>query len=123
MKVIVYLLGFTYITMCSFLILYTRESVITFKNLFDSYETRYLSIIPAVIGLLFLVSATATYYPWVFRIIAVIAFAEAVLAIVNPNKIYSRMLDWYFEGISDRTHRLFGIIGLVFGTAILTWIK
>ena len=123
MKVIVYILGFTYIAMCSLLILYTRESVITFKKLFDRYETRYLSIIPAVIGLLFLVSASATGYPWVFRIIAVIAFAEAVLAIVNPKKIYSRMLDWYFEDLSDQTHRLFGIIGLVFGTVILTWIK
>jgi uncharacterized protein YjeT (DUF2065 family) len=105
------------------LILYTRESVITFKNLFNSYETRYLSIIPAVVGLLFLVSASATVYPWVFRIIAVIAFGEALLAIINPNKVYSRMLDWYFEDLSDRTHRLFGISGLVFGTAILTWIK
>ena len=122
MKVIVYLLGFTYIALCSFLILYTRESVLMFKKMFESYETRYLSIIPAVVGLLFLVSASATIYPWVFRIIAVIALAEAVLAIVNPKKIYSRMLDWYFDDISDRTHRLFGIIGLVFGTVILTWV-
>lgn len=123
MKAIVYLLGFSYIAMCSFLILYTRESVTTFKKLFDNCETRYLSIIPAIIGLLFLVAASATGYPWVFRIIAVVAFAEAVLAIVNPDKIYSRMLGWYFEDISDRTHRLFGIIGLVFGIVILTWIK
>jgi len=122
MKVIVYLLGFSYIALGSFLILYTRESVITFKKLFNSYETRYLAIIPAVIGLLFLISASATGYPWVFRIIALLAFAEAVLAIVNPNNMYSRMLDWYFEKVSDRTHRLFGIIGLVFGTVILTWI-
>lgn len=123
MKVIVYLLGFTYIALCSFLILHTRESIIRFKKVFQSYPTRYLSIIPAVVGLLFLVSASATVYPWVFRIIAVIAFGEALLAIINPNKVYSRMLDWYFEDLSDRTHRLFGIIGLVFGTAILTWIK
>ena len=122
MKVIVYLLGFTYIAMCSFLILYTREAVTTFKKLFDSYEIRYLSIIPVVIGLLFLVSANATCYPWVFRIIALAAFAKAVLAILNPQKIYSRMLDWYFMDISNRTHRLFGIIGIVFGTVILTWI-
>ncbi|MBC2713223.1 MAG: hypothetical protein HGJ94_20190 [Desulfosarcina sp.] len=123
MKVIVYLLGFSCIAMCSFLILYTRESVNALKKLFDSYELRYLSIIPAVTGLLFLVSASATGYPWVFRIIAVIAFAEAVLAIVNPNKIYSRMLDWYFGNLSDQTQRLFGIIGIIFGTVILTWLQ
>ena len=123
MKVIVYLLGFSCIAMCSFLILYTRESVNALKKLFDSYELRYLSIIPAVMGLLFLFSASATGYPWVFRIIAVIAFAEAVLAIVNPNKIYSRILDWYFGNLSDQTQRLFGIIGIIFGTVILTWLQ
>lgn len=122
MKVIVYLLGFMYIAICSFLILYTRETVNAFNKWFHRCELRYLSIIPAVVGLLFLMSANATCYPWVFRIIAVIAFAEAVLALINPRQIYSRMVDWYFGALSDRTQRLFGILGIIFGTVILTWI-
>jgi hypothetical protein len=32
------------------------------------------------------------------------------------------MADWYFEKVSDQTNRLFGIIGIIFGTVILTWI-
>ena len=122
MKVIVYLLGFSYIAICSFLILYTRETVNAFKTWFDNCELRYLSIVPAVVGLLFLVSANATCYPWVFRVIAVIAFAEAAMVLLNPGQIYSRIVDWYFKGLSDRTHRLFGILGIIFGTVILTWI-
>ena len=82
-----------------------------------------MATIPAVYGLLFLVPASATTYPWVFRIIAVLSFCEAIVAFTNPQKIYSRMLDWYFENVSDQTQRLFGIIGIVFGTVILTWIK
>lgn len=123
MKLIAFLLGITYISMSSLFILYTRETVNAFKKFFDSYELRYLAIIPAIVGLLFLVAANAIVYPWLFRIIALIAFAEAILALVNPNDIYIKLLDWYFEGLSDRTNRLFGIIGVVLGTFFIAWIK
>lgn len=122
MKVIVYLLGFLHIAACTCLILYTKESVDWFKNLFQNYQLKYLSVIPAVFGLLFLISASVTAFPWVFRIIGLLAIVEAVVAFTNPQKIYSRMLDWYFENVSDQTNRLFGIIGIIFGTVILTWI-
>ena len=122
MKVIVYLLGFGHIAISSYLILHTRETVDSLKGWFRRYPLKYLSAIPAVFGLLFLVSASATAHPWVFRVIALLAFCEAVLAFTDPKKIYSRMLDWYFENGSDQTNRLFGVIGIIFGTAILTWI-
>jgi len=123
MKVIVYLLGFGYIVIGSYLILYTRETVDVLKGLSQKYQPRYLSAIPAVFGLLFLISASATSYPWVFRIIGLLGVCKAIVAFTNPQKVYSRMLDWYFGNISDQTQRLFGIIGIIFGTVILTWIK
>ena len=70
-----------------------------------------------------MISASATTYPWVLRVIGLLAIAEAVVAFTNPGKIYSRMLDWYFGKASDQTQRLFGIIGIIFGTVILSWIK
>lgn len=123
MKVIIYLLGFGHIAVSTCLILYTRETVDTLKGLIQTYQLRYLSAIPAVFGLLFLISASATAYPWIFRIIGLLAMGEAIVAFTNPQKLYSRMLDWYFGNVSDQTQRLFGIIGIVFGTVILTWIK
>lgn len=123
MKVIVYLLGFGCIACCSCLILFTRETVNGFKGMFQTYQLRYLSAIPALFAVLFLVSAPAVKYPWIFWIIGVLSVIEALVAFFNPQKIYSRMLDWYFGNASDQTHRLFGIIGVIFGTVILTWIQ
>ncbi len=123
MKVIVYLLGFGNIAMSAFLILYTRETVDWFKDLFQTYQLKYLSAIPAIFAVLFLISAPTIKYPWLFWLIGILAVVEAVAAFTDPEKIYSRMLDWYFGDLSDQTHRLFGIIGLIFGTVILTWIK
>jgi len=123
MNVIVYLLGFGHIALCTYLILYTKESVDAMKGMFNTYQLKYLSAIPAVYALLFLMSASATTHPWVFRIIGLLAAAEAVVAFTNPKKIYSQMLDWYLNSVSEQANRLFGMIGVVFGTVILTWIQ
>jgi len=56
-------------------------------------------------------------------VIGILAIGEAVLAYTNPQKIYTRMLNWYLGDISDQTHRLFGIIGIIFGTVIVPWVK
>lgn len=122
MKAVVYLLGFGHIAVCSYLILHTKQTVDALEGCLQTYPLKYLAAFPAVFGLLFLISATSTRYPWVFRIIALLALCEAVLAFTDPRKVYSRMLDWYFMHVSAQTHRLLGIVGIVFGTAMLTWI-
>ena len=122
MKIIVYLLGFGHIALCACLILYTRESLNVLKGMFSTYPLKQLSAIPAGYALLFLISASATAQPWVFRIIGLLAAVEAVVAFINPQKIYSQMLEWYFGNVSAQVNRLFGIIGIIFGTVILTWI-
>lgn len=123
MDVIVYLLGFGHIAASVSLILYTKESIDWLKDLFSTHQLKYLSAFPALVGLLFLVSASATVYPRVFLIIGLLAMGEAVVAFTNPHNIYKRMMDWYFSNVSDQANRLFGIIGVVFGTVILTWIR
>ncbi len=122
MKVIVYLLGLGTIAIDACLILYTRETVEAIKALFAKFQLKYLSVIPAFFGLLFLISASATTYPWIFRAFGLLGFLEAVVVFTNPNQMYSRMLEWYF-GTSDQTQRLFGIIGIILGTVFLSWIK
>ena len=123
MKAIVYLLGFGHIALCTYLILYTRDSLGLLKGLFNSYHLKYLSVIPTVYGLLFLIAASVTIHPWVFRIVGLLGIVEAVVAFTNPRKIYSEMLDWYFGSVSEQANRMLGMIGIVFGTVILTWIQ
>ena len=52
-----------------------------------------------------------------------LAVIEAIVAFINPQKIYSRMLDWLFENVSDQAYKVFAIIGIIFGTLILTLAK
>jgi len=60
MKMIVYLLGFGYIAIGSYLILYSGKTIDALKGLCQKYQLRYLAAIPAVFGLPFLISASVT---------------------------------------------------------------
>ena len=122
MKVIVYFLGVVYIAIGSIFILYTREFVDAFKKFIQKIPLKVLSALPAVFGILFFIAALTTTFPWFFRVIGIIAIVEAVVVFANPYNLYTRLLDWYFN-LSDKTQRLFGIISIIFGTAILAWIK
>jgi uncharacterized protein YjeT (DUF2065 family) len=122
MKVIVYFLGFVYIAIGTVFILYTREYVDALKKIIQEIPLKVLSALPAVFGILFFISAFATTFPWFFRVIGMLAIGKAVVILINPHNLYSRLVDWYFN-LSDQTQRLFGIIAIIFGTAILTWIK
>jgi uncharacterized protein YjeT (DUF2065 family) len=122
MKVIVYFLSLAYIAIGSICILYTREYVDALKKIIQKIPLKVLSSFTAVFGILFFISASATIFPWFFRVIGLLAIVETIVIFTNPYNIYSRLLDWYFD-ISDQTQRLFGIISIIFGTAILTWIK
>lgn len=123
MKITVYILGLGYIVFSSCLILYTRPTVDAVKTLLQKYPLRYLSAIPALVGFLFLITAAAIQFPWVFRVLGLLGLIEALAAFTDPQKIYSRILAWYFEKVSDQMQRLFGILGVILGTAILGWIK
>jgi len=99
-----------------------KEYVDALKKLIQEIPLKVLSALPAVFGILFFISASATAFPWFFRVIGMVAFVEAVVIFTNPHNLYSRLMDWYFN-LSDQTQRLFGIISIIFGTAIVTWIN
>ena len=123
MKVVIYLLGLSCIVYCAYFNLYTRRAADSLKKMFQSYQLRYLAAIPALIAVLFLISAPAAECPWPFWIVGILSAIEAAVAFVNPQKIYSRMVDWLFANTSEPAYRVFALIGIVFGTLIMTLAK
>ncbi len=122
MKGFLYAISLIMIAIGCCTILYTVETKKIIKRIVKGIDLRILSILQLVTGILFLLSASACRFPWVIRFIGFISLFEGVLAFTNPNNLYDKILDWYFDSLSDQTHRLFGIIALIFGTVVLSWI-
>lgn len=123
MKPIVILLGLVIIAYSIYLILEPRKVVNTIKSLVETYQLQFLACFIALLAVLFLISAPALRYPWVLWVVGMLSAIEALVAFTNPKQIYSQMLDWYLSQVSVQANRCFGIIGVIFGTLVLAWIK
>ena len=121
MKTILYAFSLIYIAAGVCMILYTDETRNVFKRLVQM-GLKAMSVIAVVMGLLLIVAASASHYPWFLRIIGLFALAEGVLLFINPRDIMEKIYDWFLEQSSEQTFRAMGIITVIFGTALISWI-
>jgi len=85
-------------------------------------DQKVLSALPFIFGVLFILSASTTRIPWLFRFFGLMAVIEGVVFFVISKGLYDKFMDWYLNSLSNQTYRLFGIICIILGTAILSWI-
>ena len=121
MQWILYAFSLVFVAFGVYMILYTDNA----RNLFRQFIQmgfKTLSIIAALIGFLFLVSASASHYPWFLRFVGIFSIVEGVVLYINPQDIMGRIYTWYLDEASDQTFRASGIITVIFGTALISWI-
>ena len=121
MKIILYAFSLTFIASGVCMILYTAESRNVFKR-FVQMGMKALAIVAFLAGLLLIVSASASHYPWFLRVIGIFALAEGAMLLINPQDIMGRIYAWYLDEASEQTFRATGIITVIFGTALISWI-
>jgi uncharacterized protein YjeT (DUF2065 family) len=122
MKWFLYAISLIYISIGCCSILYTNETKNIVKSIFSNIDQKILSALPFTLGFLFIISAPATHIPWLFRVIGLMAVFEGVVFFLIPKDLYDKFMNWYLNYLSDQTYRLSGILGIILGTAFLSWI-
>ncbi|KPK29498.1 MAG: hypothetical protein AMK69_06360 [Nitrospira bacterium SG8_3] len=106
----------------SCLVLYTTESRKVLGNMLMGVDRRFLAPLPAVFGILLILAASHARNAGFIRLLGFIGVAEGGFIFANPKGLYEQVSDWLLNSASDQTLRFFGIISLILGTAILSWI-
>ena len=122
MKGFLYVASFFCIAIGCCTILYTDETRKFVKSIFNEIDRKFISAFELIMGILLLISATASRQAWFIRLIGLLAIIEGAVIFLIPKNLYDELMDWYLNSASNQTYRLFGILSLVFGTAILSWI-
>jgi uncharacterized protein YjeT (DUF2065 family) len=122
MNVFLYVVSFLFIATGCCTILYTNETRNFLKRLFNRIDRKFLSVFEAIMGILLLVSATASLHSWLIRLIGLLAVIEGGVILLIPKNLYDELINWYVNSLSDQTYRLFGILSLILGTAMLSWV-
>ncbi len=103
-------------------ILYTNETRNVLKNIFNKIDRKIISVFEVIMGVLLLFSATASHHSWLIRFIGFMAVIEGGIIFFIPKNLYDELINWYLNSASDKTYRLFGIISVILGAAVLSWI-
>ena len=122
MSAFLYAISFLCIAIGCCTILYTDETRNFMRRLFNQINRKFLSVFEALMGILLLVSATASHHPWFIRLIGLSAVIEGVAIFLIPRNLYDELINWYVNSLSDQTYRLFGALSLIIGTAMLSWV-
>lgn len=122
MKWFLYAFCLIWISFGTGLILYTRESKSMLKNLITNLDRRILSALPAFFGIILIIAASESRHSWFIRLIGILAVLKGGFIFWNPQNLYDKIVNWYLNAVSDQTFRFFGIITLILGTAISSWI-
>ena len=122
MQIIIYLLGFLWIAAGAIIILYPDDYKAFVTGLMTRLDRIYLAMIPAIFGLLLLFAASSATHSWFIRIIGLLGIAKGVLIYLNPGNLFEISKKW-LDTLSDQACRLVGIIALVLGTVVISWIQ
>ena len=123
MKWFLYAISFLWITAGAWFIIYTTESRNVMKRLFDKTDRKILSVFPAIIGILLFISASWSLHSWFLRLLGIMAVIKGAIIFFNPKNLYDELMNWYLNSLSDQTYRFFGIVVIIIGTAVLSWIS
>jgi len=122
MKWFLYAISLIWIAAGCCSILYTSETRNVMNRMIKEVDRKLISIVPLIAGILFLFAASASSVPWFIRLIGLMGILKGVFVLVAPSNLYDQVNNWYLKSLSDQAHRLWGIIALILGTAILSWI-
>lgn len=122
MKWFLYVISLIWISIGCCTILYTGETKNVANKIVKGIDHKILSILPFIVGILFIFSASASRHSWLIRLIGLIAVIKGVFIFTNPKNFSDKVTDWYLNSLSDQTQKLYGVITLILGTAILSWV-
>ena len=85
---------------------------------------KLLAIAPFLVGVLLCVSAFWLDKPllWFVFSLGLLACLKGILFFLLPAQHTKKFVKWWFEKSSDRFIRLWGLILVILGVAILSWI-
>ena len=122
MKWFIVLFSVLWIASGGFLILYTGRCREALGQIFERMGRIPLAVSAAVIGALLLLSARSSAHAGPIVLLGLLALAKGGLFLWNPNRLFEKLCQWWLEQAADQTYRLAGMVILILGTAMISWV-
>ena len=123
MRWFLYLVGALWVAFGCCAILYTDETRALLGKWLAKTSLKVLAAAPAVVGLLLVISGSASNHAWFVRLIGLAAIAKGAFIYLNPGNKWGEISEAVINSVTNQTYRLWGIILVIFGTAFFSWVQ
>ncbi len=120
---VLYIVSLVWVALGSCAILYTTAV----RNMSDQWllgmDRRVVAVFLVIIGVLMIISMTASQNRWLIALLGGLALLKGGFIFLNPKDVYGKFTGWFIKSASDQTYRFFGIMAIILGTVVLSWIS
>jgi len=124
MKIFLYAIALLWIATGAFVVVFTERARDAFKRMFAVRNLRRLSVLPFVFGLVLIIGA---FYQqkafWFTLILGFLAICKGVYFYAAPPEQSKALMDWWIFKTRPETVRFMGLILLVLGIALFSYLR
>ena len=121
-KWIPYIIGLLWIILGAIHVLYAEKFQKISHHIISESNPKIFAVIPLPIGILLCVTAFGSQAKWFIFILGLLVCLKALLLLFLPTKQTHKILEWWFTKASDQSIRLWGLILVVLGITLISWI-
>lgn len=123
MKWILFAIALIWIVLGTWANLYPVQVNERLRSFFERIAPRWAAVVGLAVGILLLIAAPASRQGVGFvRLLGLIAILKAVVFVIMSKERYKRLLDWWFAPIREHSWRVWGLLMLVLGVVMLSWL-
>ncbi len=122
MKWFLYIMSIYFIMAGVTLILYTDWLKNLLQTILEDFNFKWFFPLPFIIGALFIFSGDLLPYPWFATVIGLLVIGKGCYLLFLPGKKIEATIHWWTHKADDITYRFLGIIILMLGTTLFSWL-
>jgi len=112
-----------FVVLGALVVLYTDWARVWLKRVLGHKHAHLFGLIPLTFGVLLAISAAWSEIFWFVLILGLIALAKGLYLLLAKREQARVLAAWLTAGPSDQVLRLGGLIMVVLGTALLSWVR
>ena len=93
-----------------------------FQKIPGGFNFRWFFPLPLLIGILFILSRDLTYHPWFILVLGILVLGKGIYLLLSPKKHIDTIINWWAHDVQDITYRFWGLVILILGMTLFSWI-
>ena len=123
MKWILFAIALIWIVLGTWANLYPVQASKRLRSLVEGIAPRWSAIAALATGIMLLIAAPASNQGTGFvRLLGILGMVKGIVLFAMSKERYQRLLNWWFDPTKEQSWRVWGLLMLVLGVVILSWL-